>query len=378
MDPEVVIIGSDGTEHVFPPGFDPKKAAAIVRDGASPETPQPQTARQQSETDKGAYIAQTLKNIPSDAWAQLKGLAELAGTVYGAGQEFGSDAVSLARDVVGADPQWQKDRPNQGALKALPGILVQHYADYFNDDKRAEMVRDHPVGTVVDIAAAMKGGSALRPKAPGVVAAAAPVGVQLAADAVPFGNTVLRGYEAVRDYMRPAPEAPPPTPPASDLIRTINDPAAFREAVNRRLGPVRAPSPARDIPADTDASMALQALTERLRTQQPRLVSSHEPATPEMTALTERVRSMPTTPTPPPRPQDALVQALIDREINWRTTDAVPINARQTPSIIEPGESQIGLGEQLAQAVKNGDAAEVERLAKALRQRMHIRTRKGN
>jgi hypothetical protein len=31
MDDEVVIIGDDGTEHVFPAGFDPQRAAAIVR-----------------------------------------------------------------------------------------------------------------------------------------------------------------------------------------------------------------------------------------------------------------------------------------------------------------------------------------------------------
>lgn len=35
---EVVIVGEDGTEHVFPEGFDPKKAAAIVR-GAAPPKP---------------------------------------------------------------------------------------------------------------------------------------------------------------------------------------------------------------------------------------------------------------------------------------------------------------------------------------------------
>ncbi len=33
----VVIVGDDGTEHVFPSGFDPKKAAAIVR-GSVPRT----------------------------------------------------------------------------------------------------------------------------------------------------------------------------------------------------------------------------------------------------------------------------------------------------------------------------------------------------
>jgi hypothetical protein len=32
-DQEVVIVGADGTEHIFPPGFDPKRAAAIVKGG---------------------------------------------------------------------------------------------------------------------------------------------------------------------------------------------------------------------------------------------------------------------------------------------------------------------------------------------------------
>jgi hypothetical protein len=31
--PEVVIVGVDGKEHIFPPGFDPKRAAEIVRRG---------------------------------------------------------------------------------------------------------------------------------------------------------------------------------------------------------------------------------------------------------------------------------------------------------------------------------------------------------
>lgn len=36
MPDEVVIIGADGQEHVFPAGFDPKRAASIVRGGATP------------------------------------------------------------------------------------------------------------------------------------------------------------------------------------------------------------------------------------------------------------------------------------------------------------------------------------------------------
>src|SRR3990167_173785 len=41
---EVVIVGDDGVEHVFPPGFDPKRAAAIVRGGGSRGMGQPERA----------------------------------------------------------------------------------------------------------------------------------------------------------------------------------------------------------------------------------------------------------------------------------------------------------------------------------------------
>lgn len=79
-------------------------------------------------------------------------------------------------------------------------------------------------------------------------------------------------------------------------------------------------------------------------------------------------------------PSDTLHDELRSRsrDIDWRTTDAVPIDAMQRSvdrpggSILEAGESQIGLGEQAAAAAKIGDAGEVERLLRALRQRMHI------
>jgi len=62
--------------------------------------------------------------------------------------------------------------------------------------------------------------------------------------------------------------------------------------------------------------------------------------------------------------------------IDWRTTDAVPIDAlRRAKTILEPGESQLGLGERLATLLKSNDPAalvEAAQLAKALRQRMHI------
>lgn len=76
-------------------------------------------------------------------------------------------------------------------------------------------------------------------------------------------------------------------------------------------------------------------------------------------------------------PVNALQREVMARDpINWRTTDAVPIDALKKRGIIEPGESQIGLGERIAALMKVGtpDAmAEATQLAKALRQRGHVR-----
>jgi hypothetical protein len=74
----------------------------------------------------------------------------------------------------------------------------------------------------------------------------------------------------------------------------------------------------------------------------------------------------------PATQRDALLEQVSMRDPDWRLVDAVPITARQTKGIIEAGESRVGLAERAAQAAKTGDAEEVDRLLKALRQRMHI------
>lgn len=59
--------------------------------------------------------------------------------------------------------------------------------------------------------------------------------------------------------------------------------------------------------------------------------------------------------------------------IDWRTTDAVPIDAmKRSGTILEAGESRIGLAEQLAEAMKTNNLGRAAELAKAIRQRMHI------
>lgn len=74
----------------------------------------------------------------------------------------------------------------------------------------------------------------------------------------------------------------------------------------------------------------------------------------------------------PATAQGSLAAELLKREPDWRTVDAVPINAMKAKGIIEPGESRVGLSEAAAAADKAGNAAEVARLLKALRQRQHI------
>jgi hypothetical protein len=66
------------------------------------------------------------------------------------------------------------------------------------------------------------------------------------------------------------------------------------------------------------------------------------------------------------------VQRSAPEGIDWRTTDAVPIDAIRRPGILEAGESRVGLGEELAQVLKAGDLGRASELAKAIRQRMHI------
>lgn len=79
-------------------------------------------------------------------------------------------------------------------------------------------------------------------------------------------------------------------------------------------------------------------------------------------------------PAAPSTPAAALQREVMARQgpIDWRTTDAVPIDAMTRKGIIEPGESRVGLAERMAQAMKAQDLQEAERLARALRQRMHI------
>lgn len=132
----------------------------------------------------------------------------------------------------------------------------------------------------------------------------------------------------------------------------------------------RAPSPARSAAAAKRSANA--AASERMVTGMSGSTSPLDPPiAPGAVAL-------------PVTPSDALMRELLMREPNWRLTDAVPIDAitrdiTRGGSIIEAGESRIGLAERLARVVKDvqknptpAKLAEADRLGRALRQREHI------
>jgi hypothetical protein len=85
----------------------------------------------------------------------------------------------------------------------------------------------------------------------------------------------------------------------------------------------------------------------------------------------------PATPPPAATPTAKSFTDELNKRIDWRITDAVPIDAIKRDitrggSIIEAGESQVGLAERMAKAMKANNVEEAARLAAAIRQRGHI------
>lgn len=75
-DQEVVIVDASGTEHVFPPGFNPKHAAAIVRNGGSAALPTKPVSAE--DFTKPSEALQQLKDV---AIGGVKGLGSSIATI---------------------------------------------------------------------------------------------------------------------------------------------------------------------------------------------------------------------------------------------------------------------------------------------------------
>lgn len=131
---EVIIVADDGTEHVFPAGFDPKKAAGIVRGGASPK-----------------------KATPPPASATIGMIAPSTGTgeapndparVFGRYADVPSDvsAMSVYNGPVMATPGAAIS-----AVKSIPGIIAKRSAE-----REMAAIMSGKTGTAAKVATAAK------------------------------------------------------------------------------------------------------------------------------------------------------------------------------------------------------------------------------
>src|SRR6266571_2841498 len=97
---EVVIVGDDGTEHVFPPGFDPKKAAALVRGrtGAPIRSGPPSLRQRAGQTlTEGMSLGPTIgATVGSVAGGRV------GGAVGGAAGKGYEELITHAKELPGA------------------------------------------------------------------------------------------------------------------------------------------------------------------------------------------------------------------------------------------------------------------------------------
>lgn len=269
MDETFVIVGPDGTEHEFPVGMDPKRAAAIVRgEGQAKPT--------QSPVPENPGILGSIKHAFATADPMGRGVVpEMSGNPQVAQQQAADTMESWARQV---GPAVVLSGVGMAA-PAVPGLMGKALgfgAKVMNDPLGAMAVGATTGGMANGMSGAISGGMA------GLLG----------------GRRIGRELGRLSTKVTPAAKAAPQVAKAAA-------PAA-------RMTP----------------------------------------------------------------------QQMLAQEIDYRLTDAVPIDAitrdisRKGGSILEAGESIPGLADRVAQATKaakaSGNWDEVERLGRALRQRMHI------
>lgn len=144
-DPNIVIVDGQGTRHVFPPGFDPQRAAFIVRtqSGASsqPDTPSTSTALSMAGatasipalTDAVTNFA-TSPNVPKATAALGRGIGGMAPIAAGYAEAgipgaIGGATLSAAGAWSGGKTGWFTGKLAQN-LSALPARAMNAALPY--------------------------------------------------------------------------------------------------------------------------------------------------------------------------------------------------------------------------------------------------------
>jgi hypothetical protein len=143
-------IGDNARAKLWDARFAEQAPTTVQAATAAPPAP-PNDARMQSP---GQYLHDTLANVPRDIWEQGSGLVtgtgNLLATTARATGEVGSDIGNFIREVVGLETNYG-GHENLQALGSIPGAVAEHYGQYLDPNARAERVREHPVGTALDL-----------------------------------------------------------------------------------------------------------------------------------------------------------------------------------------------------------------------------------
>jgi hypothetical protein len=137
-------------------GGDTPPTEEEARESIKGHTPGAEAYRQ-SQTAGLNYLGEMFGNVPRDLVEQGKGVVDLLKTTAGATGEVGGAIGSRVREILGADPHYSEGTPNLDALAGVVPGIVAHYGEYLDPEKRALQVREHPIGTVLDIAGAIEG-----------------------------------------------------------------------------------------------------------------------------------------------------------------------------------------------------------------------------
>lgn len=126
--------------------------------------PTPSAARVQGDEQPAQFLNQMIRNAPRDAWEQgtglVRGTGQLLADLGGATAETGAGIGNFLRESVGLTPHPQGTAHLQ-RLAGMPRAILDHYSQYLDPNARAERVREHPVGTALDlvpVGAALKAG----------------------------------------------------------------------------------------------------------------------------------------------------------------------------------------------------------------------------
>lgn len=121
MDNDVIIIGDDGTEHVFPAGFDPKRAAAIVRSGSAPPSSGPPAT---AVTAAGLTAAKMAPAVMRGIHAVATGVGDVAKKSAGK-YALGGVAIDAAGRVARGDYKGAAlSGATAGAMSQVPRIAA--------------------------------------------------------------------------------------------------------------------------------------------------------------------------------------------------------------------------------------------------------------